>query len=69
MFFGIRIFTATLGGKNFLTKRQVFSNIAEKGKQNSFLENYLHFWKWQKCSQKRVLIKTITTTKENFCAP
>ena len=42
MFFSIRIFTATLGGKKFLTKRQVFSNWAEKGEQKRCLEKYLH---------------------------
>ena len=43
MFSNIRIFTATLGGKNFLVKRQVFSNWAEKGDKKEGAKNYLHF--------------------------
>ena len=43
MFFRIGFFTATLGGKNYLTCQQVFSNVAEKGEQKGCLENYLHY--------------------------
>ena len=39
--FSVRIFTATLGGKNSLTRRQVFSNVAEKGHVQERLEKYL----------------------------
>ena len=40
--FSVRIFTATLGGKKFLTSQQVFSNWEEKREQKRRLENYLH---------------------------
>ena len=44
MFFSIRIFTATLGGKNFQVREQVFTNYAEKGAKKGGVENYLHYW-------------------------
>ena len=42
MLFNIRIFTATLGSKNSLTKRQVFPNVAANEGCRIHLENYLH---------------------------
>ena len=44
MLFSIRIFTATLGGKNFLTRQQVFPNVAEKGSVKRRLEKYLLYF-------------------------
>ena len=51
----IRIFTATLGGKNSLTKEKVFSNVAENEGQlrsmkkclqvQSIAKGHLHFCK------------------------
>ena len=38
----IRIFTATLGGKNSLTKEKVFSNVAENEGQLRSTKKYLH---------------------------
>ena len=38
----IRIFTATLGGKNSLTKEKVFSNVAENEGQLRSMKKYLH---------------------------
>ena len=43
MLFSIRIFTATLGRKNFLTKQQVFPNVAVKADCRTLLENILHY--------------------------
>jgi len=42
MLFSIRIFTATLGGKNSLTKEKVFSNVAESEGQFRSTKKYLH---------------------------
>ena len=60
MLFSIRIFTATLGGKKILTKRQVFSNWAEKGEQKRCLEKYLHHEAKEKMSLN-------TAINENNC--
>ena len=38
----IRIFTATLGGKNSLTKEKVFSNVAANKGQFRSMKKYLH---------------------------
>ena len=43
MLFSIRIFTATLGRKNSLTRRQVFPNVAVKADCGILLENILHY--------------------------
>ena len=37
-----RIFTATLGGKNSLTKEKVFSNLAVIWDGKGYYEEYLH---------------------------
>ena len=50
----IRIFTATLGGKNSLTKEKVFSNVAEN-------EGQLRSMK------KRLQVQFITKGHLHFC--
>ena len=42
MLFSTPIFTATLGGKNFLTKQQVFFNVAGYNGQKYYSKKYLH---------------------------
>ena len=39
-----RKFTATLGGKNSLTKEKVFSNLAVIWDRKGYFEKYLHVW-------------------------
>ena len=68
MLFSIRIFTATLGGKNSLTKEKVFSNVAENEGQlrstrkylhvRSIAKGHLHFCKRPPLNFKRYLFQT-----------
>lgn len=53
MLFSIRIFTATLGDKNFLTRQQVFSNWAANDGCAADLENILQSYSRDTLTQRK----------------
>ena len=62
MLFNTRIFTATLGGKNFLTRQQVFSNWGAKDGGAADLENILQSYSRDTLTQRKSPLRF-----RNFC--